>query len=187
MRGGPDTIAPEKQGTSSMLKQITVCAAAAVLAASPAFAATKVFTAKLSGDVETSKTGSKATGAARIVVDTERKTIDVTMEFTGLKIAELADGLVARPVGPIHLHNYLANGDVVLVLPAPFGTAYSDTAKGFNVTMKGFAYPEGAKLVGSNLTFDAFLTAMASGSVVLNVHTDKFDQGEISGQVVAGG
>jgi hypothetical protein len=169
-----------------MIKRLMFAAALAVLAASPAFAATKVFTAKLSGDVETSKTGSKATGTARFVVDTETKTVDVTMDFAGLKIADLADGLVARPMGPIHLHNYLSNGDVALVLPTPFGPSYADTARGFSVTMKGYSYAEGAQLLKSNLSFDGFLAAMASGSVVLNVHTDKFGEGEISGKIVAG-
>jgi hypothetical protein len=169
-----------------MIKRFAVVAAVALAVASPAFAATKVFTAKLSGDVETSKTGSKAAGTARFVVDTEKKTVDVTMEFTGLKIADLADGLVARPIGPIHLHNYLSNGDVVLVLPTPFGSNYTDTAKGFSVAMKGYSYAEGAGLLKSDLSFDGFLAAMGSGSVVLNVHTDKFGQGEISGTIVAG-
>jgi CHRD domain-containing protein len=166
-----------------MLKHLAC--AVAMLAAAPAFAATKTFTAKLSGDVETSKTGSKATGTALFTVDTESKTVSVTMDFTGLKIADLEDGLVARPMGPIHLHNYLANGDVVLVLPTPFGAGYADTAKGFSVTMKGYSYADGAKLLKSDLSFEGFLAAMASGTVVLNVHTDRFGQGEISGQVVS--
>jgi hypothetical protein len=173
-------------GEFRVIKRFAFLVAAAVLAASPAFAATKVFTAKLSGDVETSKTGSKATGTARFVVDTEKKTVDVTMEFTGLKIADLADGLVARPIGPIHLHNYGANGDVAVVLPTPFGAGYVDTAKGFSVTLKGFSYAEGAALLKSDLSFDGFVAAMSSGTVVLNVHTDKFGDGEISGKIVAG-
>ena len=168
-----------------MLKRIVFAAAVSLFAASPAFAAEKAFSAKLSGDVETSKTGSKATGTARIVVDTEKKTVDMTMEFTGLKIADLSDGLVARPMGPIHLHNYLPNDEVVLVLPAPFGSGYVDTPAGFKVTMADYSYAAGAELLNSKLSFDAFLAAMASGSVVLNVHTDKFGSGEISGKVVA--
>jgi hypothetical protein len=169
-----------------MIKRLVFVVMAAALAAAPAFAATKVFTAKLSGDAETSKTGSKATGTARFMVDTVTKTVDVTMDFTGLKIADLADGLVARPIGPIHLHNYMSNGDVAVVLPTPFGSSYADTAKGFSVTMKGYSYAEGALLLKSDLSFDGFLAAMASGSVVLNVHTDRFGDGEISGKIIAG-
>jgi hypothetical protein len=170
-----------------MLKRIALIAAVSLGTASPAVAMEKVFSAKLSGDVETSKTGSKAIGTARIVVDTEKKTVDMTMDFTGLKIADLSDGLVARPMGPIHLHNYLPGGEVVLVLPTPFGAGYADTAGGFKVTMKGYSYAAGAELLKSTLSFDDFLKAMASGTVVLNVHTDKFGSGEISGQVIAAG
>ncbi len=168
-----------------MIKRIAAAAALSLIAASPTFAATKVFTARLSGDVDTSKTGSKATGTARIVVDTDSKTVNMTMEFAGLKIADLSDGLIGRPIGPIHLHNYLPGGDVVLVLPTPFGPAYADTAKGFSVAVKDLPYAAGAGILKSTLSFDDFLAAMASGSVVLNVHTDKFGDGEISGQVTS--
>ena len=123
--------------------------------------------------------------AARIVVDTDSKTVNMTMDFTGMKIADLSDGLIARPVGPIHLHNYLPGGDVVLVLPSPFGPCYVDTPKGFAVTMKDMSYAAGAGILKSTLSFEDFLAAMASGSVVLNVHTDKFGDGEISGKVTA--
>jgi hypothetical protein len=167
-----------------MLKRAALFAAVSLFVASPAFAAERAFSAKLSGEVETSKTGSKATGTARIVVDTDKKTVDMTMEFSGLKIADLSDGLVARPMGPIHLHNYLPNDEVVLVLPAPFGPGYADTPAGFKVTVSDYSYAAGAELLKSNLSFEAFLAAMESGSVVLNVHTDKFGSGEISGQVV---
>lgn len=166
-----------------MIKGIAASAVLALCAASSACASTKVFTAKLSGDVDTSQTGSKATGAARIVVDTDRKTVNMTMEFTDMKIADLSDGLIGRPIGPIHLHNYLPGGDVVLVLPTPFGPAYADTAKGFSVTVKDMPYATGAGLLQSTLPFDDFLAAMASGSVVLNVHTDRFGDGEISGKI----
>ncbi len=168
-----------------MIKRIAAAALLSLLAASPAFAATKVFTARLSGDVDTSKTGSKATGTAHIVVDTDKKTVNMTMDFTGMKIADLSDGLIARPVGPIHLHNYLPGGDVVLLLPAPFGPGYADTPKGFSVTVKDMPYAAGAGILKSTLSFDDFLAAMASGAVVLNVHTDKFGDGEISGKVTA--
>ena len=40
-------------------------------------------------------------------------------------------------------------------------------------------------LLKSTLPFEGFMKAMESGSVVLNVHTDKFANGEISGKVVA--
>jgi hypothetical protein len=169
-----------------MFKHLGVLAVVAAFVSAPAFAAERVFIAKLSAEGDTAQTGSKATASARIVVDTETKTVDMTVDVAGLKIADLSDVLVGAPVGPIHLHNYQDDGQVVLVLPAPFGPGYADTATGFTVTMKDYDYVAGAKLVKSTLSFDGFLTAIASGSVVLNIHTDKFTSGEISGKVVAG-
>jgi len=75
---------------------------------------------------------------------------------------------------------------VAVVLPTPFGAGYMDTAKGFSVTMKGYPYADGAKLLKSDLSFDGFVAAMSSGTVVLNVHTDRFGDGEISGKIIPG-
>lgn len=167
-----------------MLKRMAGLVAVSLLGAAPAFAGEKVFTASLSAEGDTAQTGSRARGAARIVVDTDARTVDMTIDVTGLKVADLWDRLVEAPVGPIHLHNYLASGDVVLVLPAPFGSGYADTAKGFSVAVRDYDYAAGATLLKSSLSFEGFMTAMAAGSVVLNIHTDRFSNGEISGRVV---
>lgn len=167
-----------------MLKRLAGLAVIAAFAAAPAFAADKVFTSTLSGNVESSQTGSKATASAEIVVHVDTQKIDMTIDVVGLKTADLWDVLVGAPVGPIHLHNYRDDGDVVLVLPAPYGPSYADTANGFSVHVTDYDYTAGATLLKSTLTFDGFLKAMASGTVVLNIHTDKFTDGEISGTVV---
>ena len=120
-----------------MLKDLAAITVAATLIASPALAASETFEASLSGHVESSDTGSNATGKGLIIIDTDKKTVDMTIDVTGLKRSDLWDKLVAAPVGPIHLHNYKADGVVDLVLPAPFGGGYKDTPKGFLVTMKG--------------------------------------------------
>jgi hypothetical protein len=70
-----------------------------------------------------------------------------------------------------------------LVLPLPYGADYRGTKHGLRVTMKGYDYDAGAKLLKSDLTFDAFVAAMRGGLVILNVHTDAFNPGEISGRV----
>jgi hypothetical protein len=51
------------------------------------------------------------------------------------------------------------------------------------VTVKDYSYATGAKIVETPLSFDQFLGALKAGIVVLNIHTDKFNQGEISGTV----
>jgi hypothetical protein len=166
-----------------MFKHLAVLTAVAAFAAAPAFAETKVFGALLRSEGDTAQTGSKATGKASIVVDTETKKVSMGLDVTGMKIADLSDGLIARPVGPIHLHNYQADGEVVLVLPAPFGPGYEDTSEGFKVAMTNYDYAAGAATLKSTLSFDAFMAAMSSGTVVLNIHTDRFGNGEISGKV----
>jgi CHRD domain len=166
-----------------MLKHLAAIAVIATLTASPTLAATQTFEASLSGHVDSSDTGSMATASGLISVETGKKTVDMIVDVTGLKISDLWDKLVAAPVGPIHLHNYKPDGVVDLVLPAPFGAAYKDTSKGFSVTMKGYSYEEGANLLKSDLSFADFMNALAGGQVVLNVHTNKFSNGEISGKV----
>jgi len=50
--------------------------------------------------------------------------------------------------------------------------------------MKNYDYVAGVTLVKSTLSFDDFVAGMKSGLIVLNVHTDQFNPGEISGLVV---
>jgi hypothetical protein len=100
----------------------------------------------------------------------------------------LWDKLVAAPIGPVHLHKYAtaAGGDSVLVVPMPYGPTYRATARGMRLTTKDYDYAAGAKLLSSSLTFDDFVAAMKGGLIVLNVHTDAFNPGEISGRVGGG-
>ncbi len=63
------------------------------------------------------------------------------------------------------------------------GPSYAETKDGFTVTVKDYPYATGAKIVETSLSFDQFLGALKPGIVVLNIHTDKFNQGEISGKV----
>ncbi len=151
----------------------------------PAQAEVLAFRSKLDGVYGADATGSAATGSARIKVDTKRQRVSVDLTVDGITIDALWDKLVAAPVGPVHLHKY-ATPDAtasVLVLPLAFGADYRATKNGLRVTMKDYDYLAGAKLVGSTLTFDEFVAAMESGLVILNVHTDKHNAGEISGRV----
>ena len=141
------------------------------------------FAASLRGNVETSNTGSTATGEAKLTVHTDTQTVDISLKVSGIAPADFAVHLAHAPMGPMHLHLYAANGDVSLLLPFPMAPDYQPTAGGFTYTRAGFAYAEGAKILGSAVTFDDFVTAMKSGKVVFNIHTNKFAEGEISGAV----
>jgi hypothetical protein len=161
----------------------TAIVLAAFVLVAPASSAEVVFTAALRGDKEPTNTGSTASGEAMIVVDTATQTVDVDLKVTGIRFDDFYDQIHHAPVGPIHMHHYAANGDVTLVMPFPMGPSYAETKDGFTVTVRDYPYATGARIVETPLSFDQFLAALKAGIVVLNIHTDKFNQGEISGKV----
>jgi hypothetical protein len=158
---------------------------AAVAAPPPASARVLKFQAALDGKSGMEPTGSAAVGRARVRIDTVTHRVSVDLDVSGITIDDLWDNLVKAPVGPIHFHKYMVGGDSVLALPLPYGPDYHATARGLRVRMKGYDYDTGAGLVNSTLAFDDFIADLRDGLIVLNVHTDKFHAGEISGRVVA--
>jgi hypothetical protein len=62
------------------------------------------------------------------------------------------------------------------------GMLYRPIKRGLRVAIKNRDYAAAAKLLKSTLTFGEFVAAMRSGLVILNVHTDKHNPGEISGR-----
>ncbi len=173
-----------------MRTKLLALAAATTMIAGTAQARTLRFHAALDGKTETSATGSAATGTARVRVDSVTHKVSVDLDVHGLTLDALWDKLVTGPIGPIHFHEYIAKpgqpDDVGLVLPLPYGANYQPTRDGFRVRMKDYDYAAGAKLLGSIATFAHFVTALQDGHVILNVHTDRFTEGEISGTVAAG-
>ena len=153
--------------------------------AAPAQSEILTFHAKLDGEYDEKPSGSPATATARIKVDTRSQRVSVDMVVNGITTEDLWDKLVAAPIGPIHFHKYAtpAGGDSVLVLPLPYGPSYKSTKRGMRVRVKDYDYVAGARLLKSDLSFDQFVAAMQSGLVILNIHTDKFNPGEISGRV----
>ena len=164
-------------------------AALATTIAIPATAHAKVlnFNVALDGKYGKEPTGSAATARAKVRVDTVAKRVSVDMDVAGITVDQLWDQLVAAPIGPVHFHKYAtaAGGASVLALPLPYGKDYSATRRGISVKMRNYDYVAGAKIVNSTLSFDDFVEGMQSGLIVLNVHTDKHNPGEISGLVVA--
>jgi methyl coenzyme M reductase alpha subunit len=167
-----------------------VAASVAAMSAVPAAASAEVlkFHVALDGKSGPEPTGSPATGSAKVRVDTVTHRVSVDLDVSGITIDDLWDKLVAAPVGPIHFHKYAtaAGGDSVLALPLPYGPDYHAEKWGLKVRMKNYDYVAGAALVKSTLSFDDFVAGMKSGLIVLNVHTDQFNPGEISGLVVPG-
>ncbi|MES2989575.1 MAG: CHRD domain-containing protein [Pseudomonadota bacterium] len=173
------------------MRSVTLSAILAPLAlaalTAPAQAEILTFHATLTGNYGDAPTGSAATGKAKIRVDTDTKRVSVDLDITGITINDLWDKLVAAPIGPVHFHKYAtaAGGPSALALPLPFGADYTATPTGLHIAMRDYDYAAGAALLKSTLSFDEFVAAMKSGLVILNVHTDKFNPGEIGGAVVA--
>lgn len=163
--------------------KFTLVAAAFALWAAPAAAETLHFTAALNGNQTPTTTGSMATGAATVDIDVEAQTVSVSMDVSGISLDDLYDHVIHAGVGPVHLHLYGEDGQVSLLVPFPYGAAYSDTAGGFRLAIEGLPYAENAARVGSALTFQQFVQTLNSDFVYLNVHTDAVHDGEISGRL----
>jgi CHRD domain len=176
-------ITPNKGVFVSFRRTVLTIAVCAVLFSGAAQAAELAFTAALRGDAEPTMTGSTARGDATIAVDTATQTIDVALRVTGISFDDLFDQVVNSPAGSIHMHHYGANGDVTLIVPFPMGPTYTETSTGFVLTVKDYPYAAGAKVLDSAVTFEQFLASLNSGGIVLNIHTDKFQAGEIGGYV----
>ena len=159
-------------------------AIAAVTVAGPAAARTQSYRATLTGTETTSATGSPARGKAIVKVDTKAKRVSVEIDVTGIALDQLNKALVAKPIGPVHFHQYRTADDVDAVLPVPYGPNYRATRDGFHVSMRDYAYADGAKLLNNTDAFEDFVNALDAGRIVLNIHTEKFPDGEISGKVM---
>lgn len=162
---------------------IAALGAMTLAAPSPANAEILHFHAALTGKSEPDNTGSSATAEAKVSVDTVRRLVSVKMAVHGITTDQLWKKLVATPIGPVHFHEYKDDGSVVLALPLPYGATYRATRDGFRIVSRDYDYAAGAKLLGSTLSFEDFVAAMRAGKVILNVHSEKFNPGEIGGKV----
>ncbi len=136
---------------------------------------------KLDGKGEYSPTGSAATGVAFVNIDVAAKQVTLSAVIDGITIADLADNLVAAPIGPVHVHQYASDQVSALALTFPYGAQYSERPNGFALEAEGVDFAERSKLADPAMTFDAFVAAARERKLVLNIHTDKFNAGEISG------
>jgi hypothetical protein len=167
-------------------------AAMGLFAAAPVNARVLNFHANLDGSGAASPTDSKATGHAVIHVDTDAETVDMTLDVHGVKTTDLWDKLVHRPIGPVHLHIYGghdhgAGATSALAFPFPYGSDYAATADGFQIVAKGSPYGVSAATVNSTVPFADFVKSLEAGDIVLNIHTNAYNDGEIGGAVIADG
>ncbi len=166
--------------------------AALIFASAPVLAQSTDYRATLDGASTINQSGSAATATALVTVDRTAQTVAITMTVAGMPVDALWDRLVAAPVGPIHLHRY-AGSDLsdpnssTLAFPVPFGGGYQANGTGFTVTTGAIPYAQGAATLGLTTSFADFVAALDAGVIVLNIHTDRHNGGEISGQLIADG
>ncbi len=163
--------------------------AAIVLFSAPAHAKLLDYRAELNGQSNTINTGSSARANARIIVDTVKQTVAIRLDVNGLMVDALWDTLVKAPIGPIHLHQYANNdladaGNSALAFPLVYGPNYKPTRGGFRVRTGAVNYTKAVAPLSGQMTFEAFVAALDKGTVVMNIHTDKHQGGEINGLVV---
>ena len=172
------------KGIIMFARTIALAGAAFVMLAGGARAAEYTFRANLDGATTPTITGSAATGEALVRVHTETQSVDVTLNVSGLSLDDLYDHVIHTGMGPVHLHLYAANGDISLLIPFPYGENYAQTANGFSLNVANYPYAEGAAVLRSDMSFDDFVATLGSEFVYLNIHTDRVNDGEISGRLV---
>lgn len=164
--------------------RILTAALVAAAFASTASAAQLNYSATLNGVTEPTVTQSAATGSGDISVDTAAQTVSVHMRISGITQDQLWDHVIHSGMGPVHLHLYAANGDISLLVPFPYGANYTATPEGFTLDVQNYSYAEGAAVLHSDMPFETFVSTLGSEFVYLNIHTDTFQDGEISGRLL---
>jgi hypothetical protein len=140
---------------NSMLRtSVFVASAALLLAIAPALADTVKFKADLKGASEVPATDSKGTGAVDASYDTATKALTWTVTYSGLT----GNASAAHFHGPAAVG---ANASPVVPIPPPL----TSPIKG-NATLT-----------------DAQAADLSAGNWYFNIHTAKFPDGEIRGQV----
>lgn len=124
-----------------------------MLLASPALAQAMKFTANMDAAHEVPPTKSEGSGVVTIVYDPDTKTMQWTLEYSGLT----GEAIAAHFHGPATVGE---NADVAVPIP--------DTKTGTK---------------GSATLTDEQAADLTSGKYYVNVHTEKFPDGEIRGQV----
>lgn len=166
------------------MRQITLMTAAALamVAALPAAARTETFRGTLGGTKPPAMTHSPASGRAEVKVDLDRHRVSLDLEVTGITLAQLTAALKDQPAGPVQFRQVHGPGDTDIALGVPFGTAYRATKDGFRVSLRDYDYDAGRKAVSADLSVEDFATAMRAGRIFLDVCTERFPNGEISGE-----
>jgi hypothetical protein len=135
----------------------------------------QTFSASLSGKDEVPPTESNSTGTAKFQVDENSSQVSYWVNVTGIK-----------KINQAHIHNGTEgqNGDIVVTLTKNKSAKGNDGTPniGFsgNITKDDLQGP----LKDKELT--DLVSLMSDGNAYVNVHTDKYPDGAIRGQISSG-
>jgi hypothetical protein len=135
----------------------------------------QTFSASLSGNDEVPPTESNSTGTAKFQVDENSSQVSYWVNVTGIK-----------KINQAHIHNGTEgqNGDIVVTLTKTKSAKGNDSPPniGFsgNITKDDLQGP----LKDKELT--DLVSLMSDGNAYVNVHTDKYPDGAIRGQISSG-
>jgi CHRD domain len=135
----------------------------------------QTFSASLSGKDEVPPTESNSTGTAKFQVDENSSQVSYWVNVTGIK-----------KINQAHIHNGTEgqNGDIVVTLTKTKSAKGNDSPPniGFsgNITKDDLQGP----LKDKELT--DLVSLMSDGNAYVNVHTDKYPDGAIRGQISSG-
>jgi hypothetical protein len=135
----------------------------------------QTFSASLSGKDEVPPTESNSTGTAKFQVDENSSQVSYWVNVTGIK-----------KINQAHIHNGTEgqNGDIVVTLTKNKSAKGDDSLPniGFsgNITKDDLQGP----LKDKELT--DLVSLMSDGNAYVNVHTDKYPDGAIRGQISSG-
>ena len=135
----------------------------------------QTFSASLSGKDEVPPTESNSTGTAKFQVDENSSQISYWVNVTGIK-----------KINQAHIHNGTEgqNGDIVVTLSKSKSAKGNESPpnSGFsgNITKDDLQGP----LKDKELT--DLVSLMSDGNAYVNVHTDKYPDGAIRGQISSG-
>lgn len=144
---------PWSRGHELKLCFVAIAMSGFALAVSPAIAGTTAFTADLNGSSEVPPADSKATGKGDFTYDDTSKKLTWTITYSGLSDKAKA----------AHLHGPAKEGENADVM----------------ITLSPLQSP----IKGAAILTEDQVKALTNGDMYINVHTAKYPDGEIRGQV----
>ncbi|MGB8102055.1 MAG: CHRD domain-containing protein [Nitrososphaeraceae archaeon] len=135
----------------------------------------QTFSASLSGKDEVTPTESNSTGTAKFQVDENSSHVSYWVNVTGIK-----------KINQAHIHNGTEgqNGDIVVTLTKNKSAKGNDGPP--NIGFSGNITKDDLQGPLKNKELTDLVSLMSEGNAYVNVHTDKYPDGAIRGQISSG-